>query len=651
MASETVSPASCMDTSTSSSSQPVQDLRESESDTESEATVSLLDRLKCPSRSVLSRARKVHCNPPPRGRKRSTGERKASNPDVPPSKRVSEYPGELLTVSAGILFCKACREVLSVKRSTVDSHVKCAKHVESKKKVQQSESRERDIAEALQRHNEATYRKSETLPQDQRIYRVKVVQTFLRAGVPLSKLAIFRPLLEEKALRLCDTRHMLDLVPFILDEERARIKKEIEGKFVSVIFDGTSRLGEVLAVVLRFFAAAPTIQQCLVRLEFLTKSMSGEEVARELIHVLSTVLGIRFHLVLAVMRDRASVNNVAIQIMKVVCPKLIDVGCFSHTLDHVSEKFNTPTLNTFSTLWISLFSRSQKAKAQWREQTGQSMATFSKTRWWSWWEVLHQLLQQFGDVQPFLERNIDIGAATRPKLLEILTDQRKYNLLRIELAVTIDLGEHFVKLTYRLEGNGPLVLECYEVITTLKAVIRTVHYPNVRAISRLIAPSTPVLQQNWFTYAMNCVQSGIDYFQKKFGDETQCPLAAFKAARLFSPPRVHEVQPVAADVDLLSVFLFINVASVEGLKAELPIYLVRAAHMNPQNFDAVEWWKQNEDQLPQWSLAAKMVFLVQPSSAASERVFSILNNSFGDRQQNSLEDYVESSIMLQYNNR
>ncbi len=62
--------------------------------------------------------------------------------------------------------------------------------------------------------------------------------------------------------------------------------------------------------------------------------------------------------------------------------------------------------------------------------------------------MLHQLLQQFGDVQPFLERNIDIGAATHPKLLEILTNQRKYNLLRIELAVTIDLGEHFAKSTY-----------------------------------------------------------------------------------------------------------------------------------------------------------------------------------------------------------
>ena len=37
--------------------------------------------------------------------------------------------------------------------------------------------------------------------------------------------------------------------------------------------------------------------------------------------------------------------------------------------------------------------------------------------------------------------------------------------------------------------------------------------------------------------------------------------------------------------------------------------------------------------------------------SAAERVFSMLNRSFGDQQQNSLEDYVEATIMLQYNKR
>ena len=71
--------------------------------------------------------------------------------------------------------------------------------------------------------------------------------------------------------------------------------------------------------------------------------------------------------------------------------------------------------------------------------------------------------------------------------------------------------------------------------------------------------------------------------------------------------------------------------------------------MNPP--DITEWWRNNEVSLPNWSAAAKKALLVQPSSAASERVFSLLNNCFGSKQTNSLEDYVEGTIMLQYNNR
>ena len=39
----------------------------------------------------------------------------------------------------------------------------------------------------------------------------------------------------------------------------------------------------------------------------------------------------------------------------------------------------------------------------------------------------------------------------------------------------------------------------------------------------------------------------------------------------------------------------------------------------------------------------------QPSAAAAERVFSLLQNSFKDQQYSSLKDYIEASIMLQYN--
>ena len=57
--------------------------------------------------------------------------------------------------------------------------------------------------------------------------------------------------------------------------------------------------------------------------------------------------------------------------------------------------------------------------------------------------------------------------------------------------------------------------------------------------------------------------------------------------------------------------------------------------------DSLDWWKRHEQTLPNWCSA-----LVQPTSAAAERVFSLLQNSFSQRQStSSLEDYIETSII------
>ena len=82
----------------------------------------------------------------------------------------------------------------------------------------------------LVQHNSETHQRGETLPQEQQVYRVKVVTSFLKAGVPLNKIDSFRDILEEKAYRLTDRRNMSDYVPFILKEEESLICREIEGK-------------------------------------------------------------------------------------------------------------------------------------------------------------------------------------------------------------------------------------------------------------------------------------------------------------------------------------------------------------------------------------------------------------------------------------
>ena len=57
----------------------------------------------------------------------------------------------------------------------------------------------------------------------------------------------------------------------------------------------------------------------------------------------------------------------------------------------------------------------------------------------------------------------------------------------------------------------------------------------------------------------------------------------------------------------------------------------------------------HETSLPAWVVAAKKALLVQPLSAACEWVFSLLNNSFNAQQDSTLQDYIETYIMMQYN--
>lgn len=73
---------------------------------------------------------------------------------------------------------------------------------------------------------------------------------------------------------------------------------------------------------------------------------------------------------------------------------------------------------------------------------------------------------------------------------------------------------------------------------------------------------------------------------------------------------------------------------IRPLKDELPAYLVKAADI-PDDFDVLTetrlWWKTTAPDLPSWSSAVQKAILIQLSSAAAERVFSLLFTMFGDQ--------------------
>ena len=120
-------------------------------------------------------------------------------------------------------------------------------------------------------------------------------------------------------------------------------------------------------------------------------------------------------------------------------------------------------------------------------------------------------------------------------------------------------------------------------------------------------------------------------------------VTAFKAARVMCPVTVGWLRPTRASVEALRIFSFLNNdATIDGLVGELPQYTTAPQDVAIEcEGRKVEWWKVHEERLPNWSSAVKKVLLVQSSSAAAERVFSLLWASFHMQQESALSDYCK----------
>ena len=96
----------------------------------------------------------------------------------------------------------------------------------------------------------------------------------------------------------------------------------------SIIFDGTARLGEALAIVVRYVQQDFRPTQHLLRLEVLAKPLKGNELAQRLMTCMAVNNSFKPDMILAAMRDGASVNGNAIKQLLFFYPKIMDITCF-----------------------------------------------------------------------------------------------------------------------------------------------------------------------------------------------------------------------------------------------------------------------------------------------------------------------------------
>ena len=261
-------------------------------------------------------------------------------------------------------------------------------------------------------------------------------------------------------------------------------------------------------------------------------------------------------------------------------------------------------------------------------------------------EVAQQIMLQFAEILPSVQQRLQEAgskAATLKQIEAMFNDVQSNCFLLVELAAVVDADKPMVESTYILEGDGALAWNSYQLLIFMQNSDNVVNLPNLTAVSWHISGGKPVVAQQCYQYGVAAVQSGWDYFPQTVMGTLNGQVEIFKVVRLFSPHQTCYLRPVANDIDAIAAISFLNNAAVtRDLKNEPPEYLVKADGIAP-DVDPVGWWKNNADELPFWSAAAKLSLLLQPSSVSSERVFSILTTRFGHLQDLVLQDYTECS--------
>jgi hypothetical protein len=425
----------------------------------------------------------------PRGPQRD--QHKTPETSVLISKRLADNPNQsFIEQPKGSLFCQCCKQKVWNISNTINTHRKSDDH--KTKLVTWFECNSDDEAIKTFLHEYYTNHPNEAMAgvsQEDKLYRYRVVEAMLAAGVAIEKVDQLRPLLERAQNSLTDSHHLKVFIPKIETREIEKLIEEAAGQRVTIIFDGTTRLGEALVILLRWIPADfAKVEQRLIAFRTTFKHTSGAELAQLIMSVLLTTMKLLPNDLVGGARDSCSTNGVAMRTIKAVLSNMQDFMCISHTLSHTGEHVELSTLDAFMTPWLSLVQNHPAAKTLWKNTIGTAMVGYSTIRWCSREEVQNEIATNFGALGDFLQKLIDrdIGDAHPRKMLKLYNEHTQK--LEAELALSLDL-KVIIQTVYKLEGDGLLILLARSKIDALLAFGATVgddhsSLPNLAAVLR-----------------------------------------------------------------------------------------------------------------------------------------------------------------------
>lgn len=619
---------------------------------------------------------------------------KPAKSHVTASQRVEEFPDEGFIVDAnGQCFCTLCKVALTQlwSRTSFRQHIQGKKHIAelAKKKGKSKEDKsgmDYFLKESLKDDGKGGGLKAgHTIPETIHLGRMQAVRNLIKLGVKIETLCSengsdAKEMIENGLhFKLGDDRTLRDYFPLLRSAEIAFSTSELSdaGGRIAVIFDGTTRVAEVECIVFRFCVKGTLIpQQRVVALHLVTEANAVQLAA--LIH--QTIQSFELNNGLDKKKapqpmffsmDRVEVNRKALQGLEVIYPQSLALFCFSHTLDKGGEQLLgacSPSTKVVISKWLKMVWKT-KFKAVFAREFGNAPSQYSVTRWWSRFDCIREMFSKQAQLDAFLTKLVaeDVCAKTATKVLAMW---RTNSLeIRMELAFLMDVGMPFYTATYKLEEDGFIAPLVYNELQSLSVIRNTWNYGNpgthqtmrryAHFLYPLVAndanePARRSLIERFLPLANDC----FEYFYEtiwKPDAEMERARTHFEGARFWHPGAA---RTLALDLDIRPgvsrvSFLKGDNATISALSNEWPIYKnladVQSCLWSMTAKEVAAFWELNQRECPTWFRCAQDLLLGQPSSAAAERVFSVLESSFSGQQMTTLRDALEVTVMAKYN--
>ena len=329
------------------------------------------------------------------------------------------------------------------------------------------------------------------------VYRMEKAQAYLKAGTKFSNFD-HHQIVDKRHIDHggpAGRTHMGEVIPAVIDLEVERIKSETgKDAKISVIFDGTTRIGDVQAIIFRFVLDdgknPPEIIHRLVGLPNLESSLCGEALAGVIGRSLEKY-DVPPENLLAASRDGCLVNTVCTNTLKgpiFNCKNLIDLLCHSHNAHNTGTALLDPPVAydinqnklpprvtfPFIKKWNKCYVPtcvSHKAGLLFVDITGEKDTKGMGTvRWNAKFENLFQKHRiGWEHIRTWAVRMVDDGLCGRsaPNMSTMLNDQGQFLWLVVEVTFYIVICQPICELTTRCEGDGQLSPVTYDYIMDL----------------------------------------------------------------------------------------------------------------------------------------------------------------------------------------